>query len=38
MRVAIGLRLESNENWEEAAAYVVEAERLGVDCVWSHES
>jgi F420-dependent oxidoreductase-like protein len=38
MRVAIGLRLESNENWEEAATYVVEAERLGVDCVWSHES
>jgi F420-dependent oxidoreductase-like protein len=38
MRVAIGLRLESNEHWEEAATYVVEAERLGVDCVWSHES
>ena len=38
MRVAIGLRLESNENWEEAATFVVEAERLGVDCVWSHES
>jgi F420-dependent oxidoreductase-like protein len=38
MRVAIGLRLESNEHWEEAATYVVEAERLGVDAVWSHES
>jgi alkanesulfonate monooxygenase SsuD/methylene tetrahydromethanopterin reductase-like flavin-dependent oxidoreductase (luciferase family) len=38
MRVAIGLRLESNEHWEQAATYVVEAERLGVDCVWSHES
>jgi F420-dependent oxidoreductase-like protein len=38
MRVAIGLRLESNEHWEEAATYVVEAERLGVDVVWSHES
>ena len=38
MRVAIGLRLESNENWEQAATYVTEAERLGVDCVWSHES
>jgi F420-dependent oxidoreductase-like protein len=38
MRVAIGLRLESNEDWEQAATYVVEAERLGVDFVWSHES
>jgi F420-dependent oxidoreductase-like protein len=38
MRVAIGLRLESNERWEDAATYVVEAERLGVDIVWSHES
>jgi F420-dependent oxidoreductase-like protein len=38
MRVAIGLRLEANEHWEDAATYVVEAERLGVDVVWSHES
>ena len=38
MRVAIGLRLEGNENWEEAATYVTEAERLGVDFAWSHES
>jgi F420-dependent oxidoreductase-like protein len=38
MRVAIGLRLESNEDWEQAATYVVEAERLGVEFVWSHES
>ncbi len=38
MRVAIGLRLESNEDWAQATAYVVEAERLGVDVVWSHES
>src|SRR5207244_702438 len=38
MRVAIGLRLESNEDWEQAATYVTEAERLGVDFVWSHES
>ena len=38
MRVAVGLRLESNENWEQAATYVTEAERLGVDFVWSHES
>src|SRR5213593_2062260 len=38
MRVAIGLRLEANEDWEQAATYVTEAERLGVDFVWSHES
>ena len=38
MRLAIGLRLESNEDWAQAATYVGEAERLGVDFVWSHES
>ena len=38
MRVAIGLRLEANENWDDATTYVTEAERLGVDVVWSHES
>ena len=38
MRVAIGLRLEGNEDWERAATYVIEAERLGVDFAWSHES
>jgi F420-dependent oxidoreductase-like protein len=38
MRVAIGLRLESDEDWPTATTYVVEAERLGVDFVWSHES
>lgn len=37
MRVAIGLRL-ANEDWAAASTYVVEAERLGVDCVWSAES
>ncbi len=37
MRVAIGLGLV-NENWDAAAAYVVEAERLGVDAVWSAEA
>ena len=36
MRVAIGLRLEANEDWEYATTYVTEAERLGVDFVWSH--
>jgi len=38
MRVAIALRLESDEDWQKATTYVVEAERLGVDFVWSHES
>ncbi len=37
MRVAISLR-PANENWAEASAYVVEAERLGVDYVWSAEA
>ena len=37
MRVAISLRL-ANEDWAAASAYVVEAERLGVDCVWSAEA
>jgi F420-dependent oxidoreductase-like protein len=37
MRVAISLRLV-NDEWEQASAYVVEAERLGVDCVWSAEA
>jgi F420-dependent oxidoreductase-like protein len=34
MRIAISKRL-ATENWPEAATYVVEAERLGVDDVWS---
>jgi F420-dependent oxidoreductase-like protein len=38
MRVAIGLRLEADEDWAKASDYVGEAERLGVDFVWSHES
>ena len=38
MRIAIGLRLEGDEDWPKAADYVVETERLGVDVVWSHES
>ena len=37
MRVAISLRL-TNEDWAQASAYVVEAERLGVDFVWSAEA
>ena len=37
MRVSIGLGL-ANEDWEELSTYVVEAERLGVDSVWSAEA
>jgi F420-dependent oxidoreductase-like protein len=37
MRVAVSLRI-ANDDWAEASAYVVEAERLGVDCVWSAEA
>jgi F420-dependent oxidoreductase-like protein len=37
MRVAISLRV-ANEDWGTASTYVVEAERLGVDCVWAPES
>lgn len=37
MRVAISAAV-LQENWEEAASYVAEAERLGVDSVWSNEA
>src|SRR5215470_6312715 len=37
MRVAISLPL-ANEDWAMVSAYVVEAERLGVDFVWSAEA
>jgi F420-dependent oxidoreductase-like protein len=37
MRVAVALRL-ANDDWQAASAYVVEAERLGVDCLWSAEA
>jgi F420-dependent oxidoreductase-like protein len=37
MRIAISERL-AIENWPETADYVVEAERLGVDDVWSAEA
>jgi F420-dependent oxidoreductase-like protein len=37
VRVAISLRI-ANDDWTTAGTYVVEAERLGVDCVWSAES
>jgi len=37
MHVAISLRL-ANDDWQAASAYVMEAERLGVDCLWSAEA
>jgi F420-dependent oxidoreductase-like protein len=37
VKIAIGLGL-ATEDWNAASAYVVEAERLGVDAVWSAEA
>lgn len=37
VRVAISLR-PSIDDWEDTSAYVAEAERLGVDFVWSSEA
>jgi F420-dependent oxidoreductase-like protein len=37
MKIAIGIGIV-NEDWETVASYVAEAERLGVDAVWSAES
>jgi len=38
MRTAIGLSMTGNEDWDELTTYTLEAERLGVDFVWSAES
>ncbi|HYM15278.1 MAG TPA: LLM class F420-dependent oxidoreductase [Dehalococcoidia bacterium] len=37
MQTAIGLGM-ANEDWDELSEYVVEAEKLGADFVWSAES
>src|SRR2546428_13756606 len=37
MNVSIGFD-RSTENWEDAAAFVVDAEKLGVDSVWAPEA
>jgi F420-dependent oxidoreductase-like protein len=37
MRIGVTLRL-ANDNWDDVATYAVEAERLGVDDVWSAEA
>ena len=37
MRLGISLRL-ANDDWNDARTYVVEAERLGIDYVWTAEA
>src|ERR1051325_9825808 len=37
VKLGVTLRL-ANDNWHDAAAYAVEAEKLGVDYVWSAEA
>jgi F420-dependent oxidoreductase-like protein len=37
MKLGVSLRL-ANDNWDDVATYAVEAERLGVDYVWSAEA
>jgi F420-dependent oxidoreductase-like protein len=38
MKTAIGLGMAGNEDWDDVATYVAEAEKLGVDYVWTAES
>ena len=38
MKVAIGGGVDTNEDWDELSDYVIEAEKLGVDSVWSAEA
>jgi len=38
MKTAIGVGLTTDENWDEFSTYVLEAERMGVDSVWSAEA
>lgn len=38
MRVSIGLGMTGTDNWEDAATYVAEAEKLGAEYVWTAES
>ena len=38
MKTAIGVGLTTDENWDEFSTYVIEAERMGVDSVWSAEA
>lgn len=38
MRIGVGLGRNAPDDWESASAFAVEAERLGVDSIWSGEA
>ncbi len=38
MRIGVGLRGNAPDDWESRATFAVEAERLGVDSIWSAET
>lgn len=38
MRTAIGLSMTGSEDWDDISTFVVEAEKMGVDYVWSAEA
>jgi F420-dependent oxidoreductase-like protein len=38
MRTAIGLSMTGTEDWDEISTFVTEAEKMGVDYVWSAEA
>ena len=38
MKVSIGLHRDHIDDWDSAALYASEAEKLGVDSVWSAEA
>ncbi len=38
MRIGVGLRGNAPDDWESKATFAVEAERLGVDSIWSAET
>jgi F420-dependent oxidoreductase-like protein len=38
MKLAIGFDRSGADDWDEAAAFVIEAERMGVACAWTAEA
>ena len=38
MRIGVGLRRNAPDDWESMSTFAVEAERLGVDSIWSAET
>ena len=38
MKITIGLGRGEITNWNEVSTYVIEAEKLGVDCLWTAEA